>query len=409
MVGISALAHFMTGPGQSYSMSAFKEPMRDSLGLSETQFSLPYGVATIISGLLLTFVGTAVDRWGARRTLPTIALLLGASCAVMANVDSTWSLYVGFAMIRSIGQGALSLVAMWIVGEWFLRRRGLATSVSNLGSAVSVMVLPLLNRWLIETYGWRDAWLVLGGIVIATLVVPAWLMLRDRPEEIGWLPDGDPAERSNTTAAPHQSARPADDSWTVGNALRDPTFWKVCCVPCTSALVGTGIVFHQVSLLGSRGVPPMWALALISIQATFATLIGVYVGWLSDRWPYQRMLAAAMAMLATGVLLILFLPHPVLAGVLVFLFGIHGAILRSAGTVVWLHLYGRQHQGAVRGAAMSLMIFAAAIGPIPPALALDRWNSFDPALIVFAVMPVIAGILVLGGRSTRLTDCDEPG
>ena len=113
MLGIAGVALFMSAPGQSYSVAAFKEPMRATLAISETDYSLAYGLATIISGLSMPIVGRMVDRFGARRLLPTIALFLGAACWCMSNITGLGGLYFSFIFVRSLGQGALSLVALW--------------------------------------------------------------------------------------------------------------------------------------------------------------------------------------------------------------------------------------------------------------------------------------------------------
>ena len=259
MVGIAAAAQFMSAPGQSYSVAAFKEPMRASLGISETNYSLAYAFATIVSGVLLPFVGRAIDRHGARRMLPAIAFLLGLACLGMSRVSGLGSLYVGFSFVRSLGQGALSLVAAWMVGEWFARRRGFATAVSGLGGSLSVMSIPLLNAYLILHYDWQTGWGILALAVWGVLLLPSLFFVRDRPEDIGLLPDGDEIAREHIASTSDEPCKSNDDGenddWTVSNVLRDATFWKLLAVPATSGMVGTGLIFHAVSLLGSRGVP----------------------------------------------------------------------------------------------------------------------------------------------------------
>ncbi|MGZ0174250.1 MAG: MFS transporter, partial [Planctomycetales bacterium] len=83
MLGISAAAQYMSAPGQSYSVAAFKDPMQDGLGVSETDYSLAYACATVFSACLLPFVGRVVDRYGARIVLPVIATGLGCGCWMM--------------------------------------------------------------------------------------------------------------------------------------------------------------------------------------------------------------------------------------------------------------------------------------------------------------------------------------
>ncbi len=405
MVAISAAAQFMSGPGQSYSVAAFKDPMRTDLGISETSFSVAYAVATLLSGLCLPFVGRLVDRHGARRVLPLVAAVLGLACWTMSQAQSLAGLCLGFSLIRSLGQGSLTLVAMWIVGEWFARKRGLATAVSGLGSSLSVMTFPLINGLLISSFGWRSSWAVLGTLVWAALILPTVFVLRDRPEDIGLLPDGlgEPdqqptaPQRSHADSSAGRAVREqlqTEHSWTVREVLHDATFWKLLSVPATSGLIITGLTFHQVALLGSRGVGTVAALGLISFQALVATVCSLPAGWLTDRVASRRLLSLAMLFLAAASTVVLGMPTARLAIVYAMLLGLQGAILRSAGNVVWLNYYGRTHQGGIRGVAMSAMILAAALGPLPFALSIDHFGSYDIALIAFIAIPLTSAVIV---------------
>lgn len=418
MVGVSAAAQFLSAPGQSYSVAAFKEPMRESLEVSETSFSFAYAAATILSGCLVPLVGRALDRWGARVILPSVSGVLGLACLGMSQVDSLKTLYFGFAFVRSLGQGALSLIAAWMVGEWFERRRGFATALSGLGGSFSVMLIPMLNAYVIFHYGWQAGWIVLAVAVWALLTAPSLFLVRNRPEDLGLLPDGDPP----ATAADGASGDTADSvpmraligrNWQVREVLSDPTFWKLLSVPASSGMIGTGLIFHAVSLLGSRGVSADRALLLISLQALVATVAAVFAGMLTDRCAASRLLAAAMIMLAAASGLVLWLPTTSFALLYAVLLGLHGSIIRSAGTVVWLDYYGRQHQGAIRGIAMAVMILAAAAGPLPLALAKDLQGSYDAALACFIALPLGAAVLVGSAqapeRGERDAEVSAPG
>lgn len=405
MVAISGAAQFMSAPGQSYSVAAFKEPMRAGLEITETQFSLAYAFATIISGVLLPFVGRLIDRLGARKMLPAISFFLGLACLGMSYVTSLGTLYIGFSFVRSLGQGALTLVAAWLVGEWFLKRRGFASSVSGLGGSLSVMTIPLLNVFLISQYGWQTGWVVLAFAVWVILLLPSLFFVRDRPEELGLLPDGDvktPESDSVVETEREVTVDNQEQDWSVASVLRDVTFWKLLAVPATSGMVGTGLIFHAVSLLGSRGISSGWSVALISFQALIATCLAMLAGWLTDRLPGRYLLAIAMFLLAVGGFTVLIMPHPVVAIFYAINLGIHGSILRSTGMVVWMSYYGRKHQGEIRGIAMAVMILAAAVGPLPLAMSIDYFSTYDPALYVFIAIPLLSGLLVWTAGPPRL-------
>ena len=398
MLAISAAGHFMSAPGQSYSVSAFNDPMRGALEISKTDFSLAYGFATILSGSLLPFVGRIVDRVGARIMLPLVAFFLGIGCFRMSTVKSLPDLYVGFSCVRCLGQGALTLIATWIIGEWFERKRGFATALSGIGGSVSVMSFPILNGYLISAYGWRTTWQILAVMVWGILVVPSLIFLKNRPEDIGQRPDGRLDDDDDVESQVPKSGAPTQESWTISEVLKDPTFWKLMSVPVTSGLVCTGLIFHQVALLDSRGVSSEWALRLISLQATIATLAALFAGWLTDRVENRFLMSAAMAMLATAMVLVITMPHPLLAILYAALIGLHGSILRSAGTVVWVNFYGREHQGAIRGLAFSMMIFASACGPLPLAISVDYFKTWDIALAAFLILPLFAMFFVWSAK-----------
>ena len=392
MLGISAAAQFMSAPGQSYSVAAFKDPMRSTLGLSDTDYALAYGFATIVSGALLPWVGRLIDRHGARRILPGVALLLGLGCVAMSQVTGLAGLYLGFSWVRSLGQGALSLISAWLVGEWFALRRGFATAIAGLGGSISVMCFPLLNTYLIHEFGWERAWMVLACMVWTLLMLPAAILVRDRPEDLGLQPDGLP---ESSVTRKHRSTRSDSTAeWHVFDVIRDRTFWKLLSVPATSGMVGTGLVFHQLALLGSRGVSPGWAMALLSLQAMVGTFAALGAGWLTDRVHNHYLLVAAMALLAGAVVVVAVMPVAAMAILYAVLLGLHGSILRSTGSVVWMTYYGRDNQGAIRGVAMSVMIFGAAVGPLPLALSADYFGNYTAALTAFTAIPLAAGLLV---------------
>jgi MFS family permease len=180
----------------------------------------------------------------------------------------------------------------------------------------------------------------------------------------------------------------------VHEVLRNATFWKLLCVPATSGLVGTGLVIHQVKLLERHGLDRTESLLMMTLQAGFGTLMQFPVGWLTDRVPSRYILAAAMLILGTATLLVINMPFMWMAGVYALLLGLHGSVMRSTATVVWINYYGRAHQGAVRGVAWSAMIFASAIGPLPLAISNDFYGSYEPALIAFLALPMFAAAAV---------------
>jgi MFS family permease len=399
ILGVASMAMFMSGPGQSYSMAAFIDPMLADLGLARSQYSMAYLVATLISGALLPMVGRLLDRRGARLVLPIVAGLLGLACLGMSRVGALLGLYLGLTFVRSLGQGALTLVGTWMVSQWFERRRGLAMGLLGLGSTLSFMAFPTGNLVMIQGLGWRGAWVALGLGVWGLLMLPALFLVRNRPEDLGLEPDRlPPPAGPDDGTKPHAAGAGSYASWTSGQALRTPSFWKVVAALSTSAMVSTGLVFHQVSILGERGLSGGAALSLLTIQAAFACATSLVGGALADRVAPRRLLALSMALMAVAMVFLLVPVSPGTALLYSALLGLHTGIQRFSGAVTLAGFFGRGHFGSIKGIAMSLVIAASALGPLPLALAKDLLGRYDLALIALMAFPVAAGIAVWSAR-----------
>jgi MFS family permease len=423
ILGVAATAVFMSAPGQSYSVAAFIDPMLADLHLPRTQYSVAYLVATLLGGLTLPWMGRMLDLLGARRMLPIVALLLGLACLWMGSIHHVVALYVGFGMIRCLGQGTLTLISNWMVGEWFQHRRGLATGLIGLGGTLSVMFVPLINDWLIVEIGWRNSWMVLAAAVWIVLVIPGIILVRDRPEDLGLLPD---CRRPSDLESPSdlelpsdvsvvaadsvlETCQPTHTSWTMREASRTKTFWKLLAVVSTCSMIGTGLIFHQVSLLAEYDISRTDALRLLGVQALVGTVSSVLFGYLSDRVPARYLLALSMLFLTMALVLLMAMPSRGYMILYSGLLGLQGGIIRSTGTVVWINYYGRLYQGAVRGLALSVMVGAAALGPLPLALSKDYSGDYQLALGCFLVLPVLATVAVLSASPPVKTDSRSSG
>ena len=407
---VAFTATFMSAPGQSHSIGTFRGIMiRGMENVNDTQFSTAYLVATLFGGFVLPFLGPLIDRFGARALLPLTSMLLAASCILMSYVEHLPLLYLSLGMLRLFGQGLMCLLATWLVGEWFQEKRGLVMGLMGVGGALSVMTFPLLNRYFILNYDWQTAWLVLAAILLVTFVIPPWLAVRNRPEEEGLFPDWKyhPPEKYPTHATKY-SPHITRETWTRSEALRNPTFWKlVMCITCTS-LVGTGVIFYADRVLepvGMSGNKPYYVLAL---QALLATITCIVAGYLTSKIQARYLLATAMFLLAAARALLVTMSSPWMVLPFAIMGGVHGGIIRTVGSVVWVNYYGREHQGAVAGAAVSVAVAGSALGPLPLAISEDMFGTLEPALILFMCLPIIAGIVVLSAAPPKRTNMESP-
>lgn len=388
MVVFASIVLALTGPGQTFGVSVFVDPMISDLGISRTQISTAYLIGTLVGALALPWIGQAIDRYGVRRTMAVIGLLFGLMLIAMSLVSGIVGLTAGFVGIRMMGQGALSLVATTAVALWFTRKRGLAMGIVSAAGGVGMTLVPLAGERLIFGLGWRTAWIVEGLIVLAVVVPLALFAVRNRPGDVGQHVDGEPTAGDD-----------AKEVWGVtrADALRTGFFWLVTAAVATISLITTAVVFHQIDLLGSRGLTPTEAAGNF-IPQTIATLIATLgIGALADRISPRVVLSVSMAMMAGGLVLGAFAAPGLLAISFGMLIGGSGGAIRVVEATELPRYFGTLHIGAIRGVVTSVAIAGAAVGPVLFSLVHDVTGDYSAVLLATSVIPaaVIVGAFVV--------------
>lgn len=185
IVLISGVALFMSSPGQTYSISVFINAYNQEFGYSSTLISSAYSIATTLSGLLLVFVGRAIDKHGSRKMLLIIGTLLALTAFYNSFVSSILMIFLGFFMLRYFGQGSMTLIPNTLVPQWFSKRRALAISLSAIGGLLATLLVPSINYWLISAYGWQIAWRIWSLILVVVFLPLVFLFVGDQPEKYG--------------------------------------------------------------------------------------------------------------------------------------------------------------------------------------------------------------------------------
>lgn len=295
------LAVFVSSPGQTYVVSVFVGPIERDTGWSRTLISGLYTLGSLTAAAGILLVGRLMDRFGSRATLSVAGSLLGLAALWMSRVRGPVGLYVGFALLRLLGQGSLTVVPTAMVALWFVRLRGRALALTSLGAVAGQAAFPPLVHLLVVRTDWRTAWVVLAVVVWGLLVPAALVFVRHSPESMGLLPDGD-GRRSGRVGEPTPALPRREEEWTLAEALRTRTFWLVIVAVGSQSLVSTALTFHHVSFMNSLGVDSATAATVFTVVAP-CSLVGTLVaGVLVDRIAGRYLLALAQAGLAGAML-----------------------------------------------------------------------------------------------------------
>jgi MFS transporter, OFA family, oxalate/formate antiporter len=392
------LGLIMTGPGQTYAVSIFIEHFLEDLAISRSLASTLYAGGTLAGSLALPFIGRQIDRRGSRQMVLIISVLFGLACIYMGFVQNALMLGLGFLAIRLLGQGGLGLVSQNVINQWWVARRGMIMGISGLLlSLLGLGALPGLINWLVNLLGWRPAYMLLGAILLLVMTPVGYFFYRDRPEAYGLQPDGVVSKVADTAVNPLVPLNPAvaEVNWTLAEARRTPMFWIVAASSALIAMLITGLFFHMVSIFADNGLPTDMAAAVflpIALTTAVVTLLG---GVLLDRLPVRLVLAASLILQASALLLAQYLVSPALAMIYGAVIGATAGSFHAVGSVVWAKYYGRQHLGTITGVTATIVIVGSSLGPIPLGVARDTLGSYNQALLILAIFPILLAIAAM--------------
>jgi MFS family permease len=389
VLGLATLTAALTGPGQTIGVSVFVDDLVSDLGLSREQVSAAYLVGTLAGAMLLPWVGRMIDRRGVRLAQMAIGAAFALALVNMSLVQGVVWLAIGFAGIRFLGQGSLTLVSTMTVSLAFDRRRGTALGIFSTATSALMALVPVALALLIAGFGWRNTWLIAAGVVLVTVVPIGYFGLRS-------LPTGHLASRSepDATVAGHADYdRP--------EAMRTRSFWVLAAVTGSAGMLATALNFHQIDLMGQAGISEHAAAALFLPQVLGSTVAGLGFGYAADRFGTRYLPAIAMALLIAALLLAAVISAGPVVIVYSVTLGAMGGAVRVVSATLLPAWFGTTHLGSIQGGLTFFTVGASALGPVVLSVAEGGFGSYSPAVVVLATIPAAALVFSLGQDRRR--------
>jgi len=394
VVGATFLIALYIGGVVFYGFTAIFEPIANEFGWSYTQISLAASLRGLETSLLAPLVGIIADRWGPRRLLFSGGVITALGLILLSRITTLGMFYGAFFLV-AMGMSTCSMtVLMTAVANWFRRNVGIASGIAICGFGFSGLLVLVIVR-LIEIYEWRMTVTILAFGMLAT-VLPLSLLFRHKPEQYGYLPDG---EVKGTVILDSGLATSQTIEVDVGakQALKSRTFWHIAVAfTCFTMMVGA-VITHVMPYLSSIGI----ARSTSSLVATATPLMSIGgrlgLGWLGDKFDRRRVVAGAFAMMVFGALCFgyastvgtwLLVPF-------IILFGMGyggGSVMRPSLT---REFFGRTNFGTVFGLIIGINMLGNIIGPPLAGWAFDNWGSYQDIWFVFAGLVAVAIISVL--------------
>ncbi|MGN5636113.1 MFS transporter [Streptomyces sp. AC154] len=350
------------------SFGAFIAPLHREFGWGVSDIGLAASLLSVTVMIISPLQGYLVDRFGGRRLILWSSPVFGLSLMAMYFLPDDLSVfYLAWALIPVCGLGLWPVSYLRLTAGWFERKLGFALGIANSGIGVGTVLVPVLTAWLIGAFGWRAAFVGLGGVALLAFPVAFFFITEPSPRRT--------------------------DVRTVGDTLkisaRRRPFWLILGAFLLLGLVGSSITVYQIPLLLDAGVPEGIA-NLVPVALGLALIVArVATGWLLDRFSASVVMSFNLAGGLVSVLLFAAGPNVVtgllaaaLAGLLI------GSEFDVLSYLVPRH-FGRMAYGKIYGIAFSAFQVGGAIASSAVSASRDSYGSYTPAMFTLAVVCVI--------------------
>lgn len=411
MLVLAAVAMVGTLPGRTQGLGLVTEPLIADLQIGRIDYAQLNLWATLAGSLFAIGIGRFIDRLGTRIVLTTVAAALGLVVCAMSAVHSFWALAIAVTLTRGLGQSALSVVSLTMVGKWFVpspagggeKRRSLgeaepsrageslrggasptidtAMAVYSIVLSIGFMIAFPVVGMLVQSSGWRSAWFAIG-VALVIVVAPLSLLLARKH----------PTHGTHSTHIDFEGA-------TWQEALSTPAFWTFSIGAALYGLVASGIGLFNESILAERGFDADVYYQTLVITAMTALVGNFGGGWLATRMSLPNLLAISLVVLAAGLAA---LPHVTTIGQVMAwatAMGLGGGLVMVLFFSVWPRVYGRAHLGRIQGAAQAMTVLASAIGPLMLAWCIEWTGSYAG---MFNILAAVIGVAAFSAVLTPL-------
>ena len=374
-----------------HGFSNFIIPLTSEFGWSRTVISAAFSLARLESGLLGPIEGYFVDRIGPRRLMLVGIPLMGTGYILLSRVNSLAAFFLVYVLAITLGNSlGMSTPMTTAVANWFNRKRGLAFGIMWSGVGLGGLLVPALG-WTVERFGWRDAAMFVGiGLIVVG--VPIAAVMRHRPEQYGYYPDGIAPDED----APGKPSQPdLSRDFTAREALRTSSFWFLALSITARSLVSGGIGLHMVPYFVGLGASPVGAAALAGSVGVMSIPGRFGLSTMGDFVDRRYVMAASLAIMAISI--VFMARATTITGVipvLIVFSAAQGGISVIPQSLI-AEYFGRRSYATIQGFRSSIQMAGIIVGPIVSGYVFDTTGSYTIAFLAFAGASVVSMVLVL--------------
>ena len=389
MVAASAAVRLLGAGLHSYGFTVFFLPLSQELNLSRTATSFAFSLARAEGAIEGPIVGHLLHRYGPRPVMLVAVSLMGLGYLLLSQTTTYVAFLIVYTGLISLAHaGGFMHAPMTLTNTWFIRLRARAMTINSAAYGLGGVLLAPLLSVIVHSWGWRWG-AAAAGMVFLLVGIPLCLTIRNSPESMGLLPDG---ETSATTSGDKQILRPAvaEAEVTASQAIRSYAFWALVFGAGVRNAAYHAISTHFIPLMVWKGASQHEATLLLSAFAFLGFASTLMFGWLADSMAKPRLVSLILFTAGVSICFLIFGDSILLLGIFILLFTTVEATYPIAWAMVG-DLFGRKHFPKIRGYMSVFYVWGSVLGPVIAGAVWDRWQSYEPMLWGLVAMFFLSG------------------
>jgi len=355
---------FFSSFGQSFFLGLFNSSIRDALSITHGQFGTIYASATLLSSLVIIWVGKKIDDIDVFKFGTFVTLLLSFSCYFFSKVSSITFLFIAIFLMRFSGQGLMSHTATTTISRYFTKSRGKALSTGWFGLSTAEFILPVFIIYLLTFMEWRSIWINISFVILFLPIISYLLIKKIKL---------DSREIDNNKNKKNIKIK----NWKRIEVIKDYRFYIVCANMLAMPWIATGIFVYQSFILSSKNWGP-YVIAQSFMAYSILSVITLFIaGFLIDKFSSRKLLIYMNLPFLLSLFLIIVFDNPIVSFLFLGLIGVSNGLANVLGSSTWAEVYGVKHIGSIKALTTALMVFSTAFGTAVFGLLIDKGFSIE--------------------------------
>ncbi len=359
--------------GQSFFIGLFNSSIRETLSITHGQFGTIYASATLLSSLLLIWIGKKIDDVNVLKFAIFVTILMSFSSFFFSKISSVAFLFIAIFLMRFSGQGLMSHTASTTISRYFTKSRGKALSIIWFGLSSAEFIMPVLIVYLLTLFIWQDLWIAFSLLVLIFLPLASYLLVKDVKL--------DTRESNQNENLKEESIK----NWKRIEVLGDYRFYIVTLNMLAMPWIATGVFVYQSFVTNSKGWGEYTIAQSFMSYSIFSVITLIIAGYLIDKFTSRKLLIYMNIPLLLGTLVIIYFDAPQSAFLFLGLVGISNGLANLLGSSTWAEIYGVKYIGSIKALTTALMVFATAFGTALFGFFIDAGFSIEKIALIAAI------------------------